>query len=55
MVWVYGFDLCGSGFWVMVMQWWCGAVVCGWVLILRGAVVMETMPVEAWRSASDGF
>ena len=22
-----GFDLCGSGFWVMVVQWWHGVVV----------------------------
>ena len=27
----------------------------GWVLILLRAVVMETIPVEAWISASNGF
>ena len=38
-------------------SWWCSGGMgrgCGWVLILHGAVVMETTPVEAWRSASDG-
>ena len=28
---------------------------CGWVLILRGVVITETMPVEAWRLASNRF
>ena len=51
---MWGFDLWE---WVLgrggvVAAWGRG---CGRVLILRGAVVMETMPVEAWRSASDGF
>ena len=53
-VWVWGFDLwewvLGHG--VAMAAWGRG---CGWVLILLGAVVMETMPVEAWRLASDGF
>ena len=34
-----------------MVAWGCG---CGWVLILRGVVVMETTPVEAWRSSFDG-
>ena len=53
-VWVWGFDLwewvLGRG--VAVAAWGHGY---GWVLILLGAVVMETTSVEAWRSASDGF
>ena len=53
-VWVWGFDL-----WEWVLG--CGVAVaawgrdCGWVLILLRAVVMETTPVEAWISASNGF
>ena len=53
-MWVWGFDL-----WEWVLG--CGGAVaawsrgCGWVFILLRAVVMETMPVEAWRSAFDGF
>ena len=54
MVWVWGFDLWE---WVLgrggAMATWDRG--CGRVLILREAVVMETTPVEAWRSASDGF
>ena len=51
---MWGFDLWE---WVLgrdgaVAAWGRG---CGWVLILHGAVVMETMSVEVWRSASDGF
>ena len=51
--WWYGCGvlICGSGFWVVVLQ--CHGY--GWVLILLGAVVMETTSVEAWRSAFDGF
>ena len=50
---MWGFDLWE---WVLgrggaVVAWGHG---CGWVLILHGAVVMETTSVEAWRSASDG-
>ena len=53
MVWVCGFDLrewvlgCGSA----VVVWGRDR---GWVLILHKAVLMETMPVEVERSASDG-
>ena len=51
---MWGFDLWE---WVLgrggaVAAWGHG---CGWVLILRGAVVMETTSVEAWRSASNGL
>ena len=51
---MWGFDL-----WEWVLD--CGGAVAawghgrGWVLILRGVVVMETTLVEAWRSTSDGF
>ena len=38
-----GVLICGSGFWVVVVQWRCRAV------------VMETTPVEVWRLAFDGF
>ena len=53
-MWVWGFDLWE---WVLgrggvVATWGRG---CGWVLILLRVVVMETTPVEAWKSASDGF
>ena len=53
-MWVWGFDLWE---WVLghggaVAAWGRG---CGWVLILRRVVVMETTLVEAWRSASNGF
>ena len=51
---MWGFDLWE---WVLgrggaVAVWGRG---CGWVMILCGAVVMETTSVEAWRSAFDGF
>ena len=51
---MWGFDLwewvLGRG--VAVAAW---GRDCGWVLILLRAVVMETTPVEAWISASNGF
>ena len=47
--------ICGSGFWVVMVQWRHGAMVVAGYLILRGVMVMETMPMEAWRLASDGF